>query len=374
MLLHLFALLVAASTALLIFAGGLVTSTGSGLSVPDWPTTYGWFMLTFPLEKMVGGIFYEHSHRLIASGVGALIVVLAIWLWKAEPRAWVRRIGYVALAAVVTQGILGGITVLWFLPDAISIAHAGLAQLVFCLTVSIALFTSPGWKRAYNADRKGPRRTAHEGPHRTVDDGPHHIDDEGPRRTISDDPTLRAVAAVTTAVIYVQILVGATMRHTGAGLAIPDFPWAFGRLIPPVWNAAIAIHFAHRVGAIIVVALVLATVGHVLYHHRSRTALRRPAWLLAALVAIQITLGALTVLTGKHYIINSLHVVTGAMVLGTSLVLTLRAYRPRFADAGSAARNPAYVRSDDVRRAGATLSDVRRAGSAKRTRHNEARA
>ena len=157
-------LLVAASTALLIFAGGLVTSTGSGLSVPDWPTTYGWFMLTFPLEKMVGGIFYEHSHRLIASGVGSLIVVLAVWLWKAEPRAWVRRLGYVALAAVVTQGILGGITVLWFLPDAVSIAHAGLAQLVFCLTVSIALFTSPGWRRAY-ADRNGrtpqrPRQTS----------------------------------------------------------------------------------------------------------------------------------------------------------------------------------------------------------------------
>jgi len=87
MLLHLFAALVAASTAVLIFAGGLVTSTGSGLSVPDWPTTYGWFMLTFPLDKMVGGIFYEHSHRLIASGVGLLIVVLAVWLWKPSPGA-----------------------------------------------------------------------------------------------------------------------------------------------------------------------------------------------------------------------------------------------------------------------------------------------
>ena len=295
MLLHLFALLVAASTALLIFAGGLVTSTGSGLSVPDWPTTYGWFMLTFPLEKMVGGIFYEHSHRLIASGVGALIVVLAIWLWKSEPRAWVRRLGYVALGAVVTQGILGGITVLWFLPDAVSIAHAGLAQLVFCLTVSIALVTSPGWRR----------------------------------ETFADDSRLRAIATVTTAAIYVQIIVGATMRHTGAGLAIPDFPWAFGRLIPPVWNGPIAIHFAHRVGAVIVTTLVLATIGHVLYHHGSRGELRRPSLLLAALVAIQVTLGALTVLSGKHYIINSLHVVTGALVLGTSLVVTLRAYRAR---------------------------------------------
>jgi cytochrome c oxidase assembly protein subunit 15 len=307
MLLHLFALLVAASTALLIFAGGLVTSTGSGLSVPDWPTTYGWFMLTFPLEKMVGGIFYEHSHRLIASGVGALIVILAAWLWKAEPRAWVRRLGYIALAAVITQGILGGITVLWFLPDAVSIAHAGLAQLVFCLTVSIALFTSPGWKRA----------CAHDA-----------------RRSVLDDAVLRGVAAVTTAAIYVQIIVGATMRHTGAGLAIPDFPWAFGRLIPPVWSGPVAIHFAHRVGALAVTALVIATAGHVLYHHRSRRELVRPSLLLMLLVAVQITLGALTVLTGKHYVINSLHVVTGAMVLGTSLVLTLRAYRVRLAGPG----------------------------------------
>src|SRR6201988_3876893 len=114
MLLYLFALLVATSTAVLIFAGGLVTSTGSGLSVPDWPTTYGWFMFTFPLDKMVGGIRFEHTHRLIASTVGFLIVILAAWLWRAEPRAWVRRLGYAALAAVITQGILGGIPVLWF--------------------------------------------------------------------------------------------------------------------------------------------------------------------------------------------------------------------------------------------------------------------
>jgi cytochrome c oxidase assembly protein subunit 15 len=288
---------------------------------------------------MVGGIFYEHSHRLIASGVGALIVVLAVWLWKAEPRAWVRRLGYVALAAVITQGILGGITVLWFLPDAVSIAHAGLAQLVFCLTVSIALFTSPGWKRACA----------------------HRHDSGG---SFLDDAMLRGVAAVTTATVYIQILVGATMRHTGAGLAIPDFPWAFGRLIPPVWNGPVAIHFAHRVGAVVVTALVIATVGHVLYHHRSRRELLRPSWLLVLLVAVQITLGALTVLTGKHYVINSLHVVTGAMVLGTSLVLTLRAYGPRLSDAGSAARNPAHVHT----------YEASRAGSAKPTRQKEARA
>src|SRR6476661_3135174 len=101
-----YAKLVAVSTALLIAAGGMVTSTGSGLSVPDWPNTYGWFMFSFPFEKWVGGIRFEHSHRLIASTVGFLILTLAVWLWRVEPRAWVRRLGYLALAAVVTQGIL----------------------------------------------------------------------------------------------------------------------------------------------------------------------------------------------------------------------------------------------------------------------------
>jgi len=300
---------VALSTAVLIFAGGLVTSTGSGLSVPDWPNTYGWFMFTFPLEKMVGGIRYEHAHRLIASTVGFLIMVLAFWLWRMESRAWVRRLGYVALAAVVTQGILGGVTVLWYLPDPISIAHASLAQLVFCLTAAIALFTSRGWRRQ-----------------------------DQPALTAPDDSILRKLTVATTTWIYVQILLGATMRHTDAGLAIPDFPLAFGQLVPPHWDAKIAIHFAHRVGALIATMLILAGTGHVFYHHRRRGELVRPSLLLLLLLAAQITLGAFTVWSAKHYIINSLHVVTGACVLVTSLVLTLRAHRAQFAalDARSA--------------------------------------
>jgi cytochrome c oxidase assembly protein subunit 15 len=324
MLLHLYAVLVAVSTAVLIFAGGLVTSTGSGLSVPDWPTTYGWFMFTFPLDKMVGGIRFEHTHRLIASTVGFLILVLAVWLRLAEPRRWVRQLGYIALGAVITQGILGGITVLWYLPDPISIAHASLAQLVFCLTIAIALTTSPGWKRAYSSRGPAP-----------------------------DDRVLQAIATATTGLIYLQILVGATMRHTDAGLAIPDFPFAFGHLLPPTWDAKIAVHYAHRVGALVVTLFAIATTGHVFFHHRTRPELWRPSALLLLLIALQITLGALTVLSHKHYIVNSLHVVTGASVLATSLVLTLRARRSRFGnDTASKEQDPAYGLLMDARRAG----------------------
>src|ERR1700736_5158920 len=112
-MLHRFATLVAACTALLVLAGSLVTSTGSGLAVPDWPTSYGWNMFTFPPSKWVGGILYEHGHRLIASTVGFFTIVLAIWLWRAEPRRWMRRLGLAALGAVILQGLLGGLTVLF---------------------------------------------------------------------------------------------------------------------------------------------------------------------------------------------------------------------------------------------------------------------
>lgn len=305
MALHLFSVVVAASTLILILAGGFVTSTGSGLAVPDWPNTYGWFMFAFPLEKMVGGIFWEHGHRLIASTVGFLMLALAFWLWRAEPRPWVRRLGFIALAAVVAQGILGGITVLWYLPEPISISHAGLAQIVFCLTVALALVTSRGWQRGY---RRGHAGTP-------------------------DDRILQRVALATTVLVYAQIIMGATMRHTDAGLAIPDFPLAFGRIVPPHWDAKIAVHFAHRVGAALVAIMIVATTLHVWAHARDRRELVRPSILLLALLGVQVTLGAYVVWSGKHFVINSLHVATGASVLGTSLVLTLRAHRARFGEA-----------------------------------------
>jgi heme a synthase len=295
--LHRYVNLVAAATVLLIAAGGMVTSTGSGLAVPDWPNTYGWFMFSFPVEKWVGGIFYEHGHRLIASAVGFLTIVLAIWVWRVDPRRWVRWLAVGALGAVVLQGLLGGLTVLLLLPAPVSIGHAGLAQLFFCLIVCLSVFTSPGWRGA--------------------GDPP-------------DDPALRRLAAVTTMLVYAQILLGATMRHTGAGLAIPDFPLAFGYLVPPVWSAPIAVHFAHRLGALMVACAILATAFHVGYHHRERRDLLRPAALLVLLVVAQVTLGALVVLSRLQPVVNTAHVVNGALVLGTSLVLTLRSFRPRF--------------------------------------------
>jgi cytochrome c oxidase assembly protein subunit 15 len=261
-------------------------------------------MFTFPPSMWVANIFYEHGHRLIASTVGFLTIILAVWLWIAE-RGLLRWLGVIALGTVIAQGVLGGITVLFFLPPAVSTAHAGLAEIFFCLTVAIALFTSPSWKRGYGTDAGA-----------------------------FTYPSVRTLATATTALIYAQILVGATMRHTGAGLAIPDFPLMFGGLIPDHWDAKIAIHFAHRVGALAVTAAVLATLAAVLIKARRQRELVAPAVVLDTLVVVQIVLGALTVLSGRNPWINSFHVVCGALVLTTSLVLTLRSWRPVIADCG----------------------------------------
>ena len=295
--LHRYAKLVVGATVILILAGSLVTSHDAGLSVPDWPTSYGWNMFTFPPSMWVANILYEHGHRLIASTVGLLTIVLAIWLWIAERHTWLRWLGVAALGAVIAQGLLGGLTVLLFLPPAVSTAHAGLAEIFFCLTVTIALFTSPGWKA---------------------------------RAAGLDDAFLRRVATATTVLIYAQILIGATMRHSGAGLAIPDFPLMFGGIVPDHWDPKIAIHFAHRVGALVVTLAIVATTICIWSRARNRREMTGPAVLLVVLVAMQVTLGALTVLSRRDPWINSFHVVCGAMVLTTSLVLTLRTWRTWF--------------------------------------------
>jgi len=296
--LHRYARLLVAATFLLLAAGGMVTSTNSGLSVPDWPTTYGHQMFSFPFEQMVGGIFYEHGHRLIASSVGFLTIGLVVFLWRVETRRWLKRLGWLALAAVILQGLLGGLTVIFLLPDAISISHAGLAQLFFSLTVAIAVFTSAWWRR--------------------------------PTAAPVDDPRLRRRLVLLTSMVYAQILLGATMRHTGAGLAIPDFPLSYGRLVPPFWNVPIALHFAHRIGALMITLVALLNASYIWRLHGRRSELVRPVWGLVVALALQIALGALVVLSGKQPLINTMHVATGATVLVTSLMLTLRAFRVRF--------------------------------------------
>ena len=368
-MLHRFAKLVVACTVLLILAGSLVTSHDAGLSVPDWPTSYGWNMFTFPPSMWVANIFYEHGHRLIASTVGFLTIILATWLWLADARPWLKWFGAAALGAIIAQGVLGGLTVLFFLPAAVSTAHAALAEIFLCMTVAIALFTSPRWMEGYGTAEAAPygaepddaalddavpysaenplavSLSNHEA-NRSSFDRPvpgkrlilRQAQDE-PRveglRTSEciDDVTLRRLATATTALIFLQILIGAAMRHTGAGLAIPDFPWMFGHVVPDHWNGRIAVHFTHRAGALIVTLGIGILSAYVWSHHRGRRELAQPAALIVALVVIQVTLGALTVLTRRDIWINSLHVVCGALVLTTSLVLTLRSWRARFAPA-----------------------------------------
>ena len=287
---HLFSRLLVVATLFLVFAGGLVTSTGSGLAVPDWPLSYGmWF------PPMVGGVFYEHGHRMIAGTVGILTAVLTAWTWAAEERAWVRRLAAVALAAVVLQALLGGLTVILLLPTPVSVAHACLGQAFFCLVVTLAVVTGEGWL------------------------GREHR----PARC-EDAAGLGGPAAALVAVVFLQLFLGAWMRHGGAGLAIPDFPLAFGRIVPEITSGAVAIHFAHRIGAVVVLATAILACGRVLLR---RAPEGRLAGGILALVAIQIALGATTIWTGKAVVPTTAHVATGAAILGSSVALALRLRR-----------------------------------------------
>jgi cytochrome c oxidase assembly protein subunit 15 len=306
--LHRFAVLTAGATFVLLFVGGLVTSTGSGLAVPDWPLAFGQF---FP--EMVGGVLFEHGHRLAASAVGLLTLVLAGWIVLREPRPGVRLLGLLALAAVILQGVLGGITVLYKLPLAVSVTHACLAQIFFCLTITLAVLTGPLWTSG---------------------------------RTLGADPgrpSLALLAGGTVTLVFGQVLLGALTRHMKAGLAIPDFPLAFGLLVPPLVTPHITVHFAHRVGALVVAAAVATLLVRVERQHGDVPALRRPIRLAAALVVAQILLGGLTIWTARAVVPTTTHLVVGAAILGSCLVLALRAHRllPRAGRVPATRREPA---------------------------------
>ncbi len=312
--LHRFAIVLVCCVILLISAGALVTSTESGLSVPDWPLSYG--SLNPPSWWTISTVRAEHGHRLIAGTVATLTVILAVWIGVRENRRWVRRLAYLAVATVLSQALLGGLTVLFFLPTPVSVAHASLAEVFLCLTVTLAVVTSRWWRRA-----------------------------EGEPATVPGARRLFDVARVTTGLVFFQIFLGAVMRHSGAGLAIPDFPLVFGGLIPPAFDFPIAIHYSHRLGALAVTAAVVVTLVRALRLPSAAAGLRAVAVGLATLVAIQISLGAAVVLTGKAVVPNTAHVATGATILATSLLLTLGSWRSARAAVPSSAgavRDPAF--------------------------------
>ncbi len=287
--LHRFAVICAIATFILIFVGGLVTSTGSALAVPDWPLAYGRLV-----PKLVGGVRFEYGHRVVAGVVVMLTIVLATWIAMVERRSWVRKTAFAAAGLIVLQAILGGITVLYLLPLPVAVAHAGTAQALFCLMVAMALFTNPAFGTGVPLEADGAF------------------------------PRIATLATITTAIIYIQILIGAVMRHLGAGLAIPDFPTSFGHWMPPFFSLAIAINFAHRCGAVVVSIFVLWTVARVFTRHRDRPVMTHPALLLLALLLTQVSLGAMTIWSGRAVLPTTAHVAIGAAVLATSLALTIR--------------------------------------------------
>jgi heme a synthase len=295
--LHRFAVGLACAVVALVAAGAFVKSKEAGLSVPDWPLSYGG--LNPPRWWQIDTVRAEHGHRLFAGTIALATVALAVWTQRAERRPWVRRLAWGAVGAVLAQALLGGITVLLFLPPAVSIAHAGLAQLFLCLIVSLAVATGPGFQDTALAAAT----------------------------SLDDLRRLRTLAVATTAAVYCQILLGALVRHNGAGLAIPDFPLVFGGLVPPRFTFPVAIHYAHRVGALVVATLVFATAARVLTRLRAELWLRRPALLTCLLVLVQIALGGTVVLTGRAVLPNTAHVAMGAALLAWTLVLAWRAAR-----------------------------------------------
>ncbi len=277
--LHRYAVLTAAATFCLLIAGALVTSHDAGLAVPDWPLSYGQVM-----PPMVGNIFWEHSHRMVATFVGMLTIGLAVWLALREPRRWVRRLGWAALGAVILQGVLGGITVLLLLPRPVSIAHASIAQLFFCLTVTLAVVTGRSWQHAAS------------------------------RQTEASSPSLRRLAAFATAAVYAQLILGAAFRHNAIGI------------VP------------HLGGAAVVALMVLWTWRRVRREHADEPALRRPATLAGGLLLVQLLLGggaywalvATASAPQPQFVTVALtvaHVAVGALILASCLAMALHAHR-----------------------------------------------
>lgn len=329
-----FAVFTALATLGLIALGGLVTSHGAGMAVPDWPTTYGYNMFLFPISQWAGGIFYEHTHRLYASAVGLLTLVLAVWLQLGSGNRRLARLGWLALLLVVVQGVLGGLRVS-LMKDQIGVLHAALAQAFLVLLTLIAVFTSARW------------------------------------RSWSEHPPVVARSDYrwvlgTTIAIFVQLAIGATMRHQHAGLAVPDFPLAYHRIWPPTDDAflqsvnalrtdtrdfhpitafQIHVHMAHRLLGIVVAGMIVASALRLRRAFGPGSGPARFGWVWVGLVAVQVLLGAVTVWSNKAADIATAHVVVGAVCLG------LGAMGAAFCRVGAATRE----RSPSGGRAGAPV-------------------
>jgi cytochrome c oxidase assembly protein subunit 15 len=343
--LYWFAVLTALATLALIGIGGLVTSHEAGMSVPDWPTTYGYNMFLFPISKWLGGIFYEHSHRLLASLVGLMTTILAVWLWLKDSRPWMHWLGVAAFLLVVAQGVLGGLRVTMHM-DSLGIYHATIAQLFFVLTCALALFTSRWWQ---NIGRDALPRV------------PNFQNEAAQQR----DPTmqnLRWLVLAATLLILVQLIIAAAMRHQHAGLAISDFPLAHGKLWPdtgadaiarynaqrvsvnaenPITAFQIVLQMAHRVVALAILIGVsavafcsrrcqsaeraIAPPTHV-GGYESKVAVRLSLFWLG-LTLLQVGLGAATIWTNKAADVATAHVLVGALLLAVGALWCAIAFR-----------------------------------------------
>jgi len=280
---HRFAVFLASMTLLLIVLGAMVTSKDAGLSVPDWPTSFG---SLYKIPPMVGGVKYEHGHRMFAEFIGLLIIVMAVWTQRAEQRQWMKALGWIALGAVIGQGVLGGLTVLFGLPWYISTAHATLAQTIFCVVTAMALFTSKTW-----------------------------LQDAEPIAEDGLTPSTPALTALAAACVWVQLILGAAFRHTGI------------RLLP------------HIIGACVVTAVLCWTVVRVLTHYNGVAQLRRPAELILGLLVVQLGLGFAAYVSRLIWMLNPpqptvwivlstvAHVAGGAIVLATTVVLAIQTRR-----------------------------------------------
>jgi cytochrome c oxidase assembly protein subunit 15 len=312
-----FAWLTCVATLLLICSGGMVTSKNVGLAVPDWPTTFGYNMFLFPVSKWVGGILFEHTHRLMGSVVGFLTIILAVWLWLREDRRWVRNLGVIALVGVILQGILGGLRVT-MMKDEIGIFHACVAQAFLGFLVVIALVTTSFWWSLAN----------------------HGIE-------LQKIASIKMLALAITILIYVQLGLGATMRHQHRDLAILDFPTANGAWIPNTSAAALAkvnawrdarglsgvtafqiwLQMAHRFLAFIIAIAVIAFALRVWRDAPRFAALKRLSIFWVALVICQIALGAWTIWSNKAADVATAHVALGAVMLSFGVSISAICWR-----------------------------------------------